>query len=55
MTQNKKTLAMKYGVHVRTFCKMIRPIKEKLGPVMGRQFSPRQVKMIYDHLGEPGE
>lgn len=46
---------MKYKVHVRTFCKMIQPILDKIGPVTGRQFTPKQVQIIYDHLGEPDD
>lgn len=50
---NKTTLAGLYGVSVETFTKWIAPFADLIGPVIGRIFTPKQVKVIFDCLGEP--
>jgi hypothetical protein len=49
----KTELARKYKVHYNTFTKWLKLIPDlKLNPRQ-RILTPKQVSMIYDHLGEP--
>lgn len=48
-----KELAHLYGVSGRTVINWIRPFKEELGARMGRYYSIRQVRIIFDNLGVP--
>ncbi len=43
-------LANRWDVDVRTARKWIRPFRHELGTVNGNLFTPRQVKIILDHL-----
>ena len=43
-------LAARWGVSVRTVKRWIKPFEHELGKVDGRIFSPRQVKIILEHL-----
>ena len=52
-TASKTELAKLYGVHITTLMNWIKKIPNlKLTPNQ-RIFTPRQVQIIYDHLGEP--
>lgn len=52
-TATKSKLAKLYGVHPSTFNNWIKKIPNlKLMPNQ-RIFTPRQVEIIYNHLGEP--
>ncbi len=50
---NKKALAGKYKVSTKTLEKWLKPIEKKVGEYSGRMFTPVQIKVIYEHLGEP--
>lgn len=43
-------LASRWNVSVRTVRRWIRPFRDELGTVHGKLFTPRQVKIILDHL-----
>ena len=43
-------LAVRWGVSVRTVKRWIRPFEHELGHVDGKIFTPRQVKIILEHL-----
>lgn len=45
----------KHPLSEATWLKWIRPIKEKLGERQGDSYNPKQVRIIFEHLGEPGE
>lgn len=48
-----KELCALYGVTWKVWNAWIEPIREKVGEVKGRKYSPKQVKIIFDHLGPP--
>ncbi|HEX7413063.1 MAG TPA: DUF4248 domain-containing protein [Bacteroidia bacterium] len=51
--KSKGQLAKDYKVHYNTFLKWIKKIPElKLTPLQ-RVLTPKQVEIIYNHLGEP--
>ena len=52
-SQNIHELADAYGVTTHTMKAWIRPIKESLGDCIARMYNPKQIKMIYEFLGEP--
>lgn len=43
-------LAARWQVNEKTVRKWIRPFRKDLGEVHGNLFTPRQVKIILDHL-----
>ena len=43
-------LAARWHVSVRTVKRWIKPFEAELGEVRGKIFTPRQVKIIFDHL-----
>ncbi len=49
----KKDLSVVYCVSVRTLNRWIKPFSHELGNVNGRYFSPKQVSVIYEKLGDP--
>jgi hypothetical protein len=54
--ETNKTLAAKYHVNIRTFRKWLKPIEYLFADKIAigrRDYTPREVKMIYEHLGEP--
>ena len=53
VAMTKTALAAMYKVHPDTFTNWIKPIEEKLGDVIGRIYTPKQVSIIIDHLGQP--
>jgi hypothetical protein len=50
---NKKQLADLYGVSVNTFSKWLKPFKDRIGKLMGYIYTPKQVRIIFECLGEP--
>lgn len=51
--KSKLELATDYGISVRTFNKWVKPFENIIGKCVGRIYTPKQVKLIYDSLGEP--
>ena len=45
-----RQLAARWCVNEKTVKKWIAPFADELGPVNGNLFTPRQVKIILDHL-----
>ena len=50
---NTKQLAALYKVNTETFNKWLKPFKKKIGKRIGNLYTPKQVKIIFDCLGEP--
>lgn len=50
---SKLVLADAYNVSLHTFAKWIKPIASILGDYIGRTYTPKQVAMIVELLGEP--
>lgn len=48
-----KELRNLYDVSHKTFSSWLKPIKDLIGIVEGKKYSPKQVKIIVEHLGEP--
>lgn len=51
----KKELASIYQISVRCLTSWIQRIKPEVGPKQGKYYTIRQVKIILDHLGLPGD
>lgn len=51
--QTKQELAAAYEVTVRTFSKWLEPHLDKVGERIGRTYTPKQIKIIYDLFGPP--
>lgn len=51
--QTKQELAHAYGVSTRTLTNWMAPFKDKIGKRFGHTYTPKQVKIIYELLGEP--
>ena len=49
----KSELANLYGRSLKTFNAWIQPHKEKIGIEIGKSYTPAQVKIIFECLGEP--
>ena len=45
-----RQLALRWNVNERTVRRWIHPFKAELGEVHGKLFTPRQVKIILEHL-----
>ncbi len=52
---SKKQLTLLYGISDMTLKSWLKPIKSKLGTYRGKTYSPFQVQLIFDFLGEPEE
>jgi hypothetical protein len=50
---NKKQLAALYGITVVMLNIWLKPFEEKIGPCAGRLYTPKQIRIIFDCLGEP--
>ena len=50
---SKTELANAYQVSLKTFSKWITPFKEKIGNYLGRAYTPKQVRKIFELLGCP--
>jgi hypothetical protein len=53
LAQSKNQLADAYNVSLKTFVSWIEPLKNKIGEYRGKTYTPKQVKVIYDFLGNP--
>jgi len=58
ITKNKKQFALEYNVNTKTFDKMLAPLMEELLKLSRnakglKVFNPRQIKFIYEELGNP--
>ncbi|MEM8968786.1 MAG: hypothetical protein AAGE93_20385 [Bacteroidota bacterium] len=51
--QTKQELAHAYGVTIRTLTNWIAPHEERIGVRHGHTYTPKQVQIIYELLGEP--
>nr|WKN35315.1 DUF4248 domain-containing protein [Tunicatimonas sp. TK19036] len=51
--QTKQELANAYGVSTRTLTNWIAPFKEQIGKRLGHTYTPKQVQIIYELIGEP--
>jgi hypothetical protein len=49
--RNSKELANYFGIDPKTFKKWLKIANLDLGPRLGYYFSPRQVRLIVDHMG----
>ncbi|MBL0201319.1 MAG: DUF4248 domain-containing protein [Chitinophagaceae bacterium] len=52
-TKTKSELAKLYGVHASTFMNWIKEIPNLNLKPNQKIFTPKQVGLIYEHLGEP--
>ena len=50
---SNKELAACYHCSANTFRKWMKQLKGDLGPRMGHIYSPKQVRIIVERLGEP--
>ena len=50
---NKKELAALYSVSLTALNRWLEPFKEKIGKERGRTYTPKQVRIIFECLGEP--
>ncbi|MCB9335818.1 MAG: hypothetical protein H6586_06695 [Flavobacteriales bacterium] len=50
---SKTELANAYQVSIKTFSRWIHPFKEKIGKYLGRAYTPKQVRTIFELLGNP--
>jgi len=50
---SKAIMAEAYNVSLHTFRKWIKPIQAHLGDYIGRAYTPKQVALIVELLGEP--
>jgi hypothetical protein len=48
-----KQLAKQYKVDKRTLIDWLKPFKERVGERTGRIYTPKQVGIIFECLGEP--
>jgi DNA-binding transcriptional regulator YiaG len=53
VTASKSELANQYGISVRTLAKWLENIPELVIDKNVRLLTPKQVKLIYEKLGEP--
>lgn len=52
-TSSKTQLAIAYGVHFNTISKWLKKIPDLELSTKQRILTPKQVELIYKHLGEP--
>lgn len=50
---NTKQLSQLYNISPDTFRNWIKPFKDKIGKRSGQLYTPKQVTIIFDSLGEP--
>ena len=50
---SKSELAIAYGVSLNTLNSWLKPFRKEIGEYRGKVFTPKQVKLIYDLLGQP--
>ena len=51
--QSKSQLANAYEVGIKTFNSWIKPFEKEIGEFRGKSYTPRQVSIIFEKLGEP--
>lgn len=49
---SKKELAKLYAVSRLTLKSWLKPFEEKIGPYTGKCYTPNQIKIIIDSIGE---
>lgn len=49
-----KELAALYGISTKTLRTWLLMHQAHIGPKIGRYFTTRQVRIIFEHIGEPG-
>ena len=52
-TSSKTNIAYAYNITLETLKKWLLPIEIKLGDYVGKAYTPKQVAIIVEHLGEP--
>lgn len=52
---SKQELALLYNVGVRSVTTWLEPFTKEIGKRHGRYYTPKQVKVIFNKLGLPGE
>ena len=50
---SKNELAQLYGVSLHTLIKWLHPFAEQIGQYVGRCYTPKQIKIIFNLIGEP--
>lgn len=50
---SKKEVAELYKISGKSLKTWLEPFQQELGPRVGRFYSPRQMKIIFEHLGIP--
>ena len=50
---NSKELSNLYGVSYKVFLIWVKKIKDKLGDQVGRVWNIKQVKIMFNHFGNP--
>lgn len=53
--QTKQELAASYGVSTRTLTNWLKPHLSSIGKRIGHTYTPKQVKIIYEILGNPSQ
>ena len=48
-------LAKFYGCSLKTMRTWLKPIEKEIGPRTGYFFTPKQVRIIFEELGVPGD
>ena len=52
---SKQELADLYNIGVRSMSTWLYPFKKEIGIRYGRYYTPKQVKVIFEKLGLPGD
>lgn len=50
---SKTELARAYDININTLNVWITPHKDKIGPYLGKVYTPKQVEVIFQVLGQP--
>lgn len=50
---SQKELHQMYGVSPKTLRSWLRPFRKDIGKLLGKTYTPAQVKIIFDHLSPP--
>jgi transposase-like protein len=53
LAKTVQQLADEYGISCTTMRRWLKKIEQHTGPRIGYIYNPRQVKIIYERLGEP--
>lgn len=52
---SKQELAHLYNIGVKSMSSWLKPFDKCIGKRIGRYYTPKQVKVIFEKLGLPGE